>query len=53
MKENIYECLTAILMQELFENGLFDIDEISKKYTMDEETETVLKELYKEYYGED
>ncbi len=53
MKENIYEGLTAILMQELFENGLFDISELVVKYRLNANQTNALKELYDEYYGED
>ena len=53
MKENIYEDLTAILMQELFENGLFNIDELVVKYTLDANQTNALKEVYDEYYSED
>jgi hypothetical protein len=48
----IYKDLTAILMQELFENDLFDIEELAEKYTMNNETKNALKELYNEYFEE-
>ena len=47
-----YYCLTAILMQELFENDIFNIEELSKKYTMNKAQETALEELYNVYYGQ-
>lgn len=49
-KETYYS-LTAILMQELFENDLFNIKELADKYTMNKEQKTTLKELYNEYFG--
>lgn len=52
MKENIYEDLTAILMQELFENGLFDINEIASKYTMTDKCKDCLLAIYNEYYSD-
>lgn len=48
----LYFGLTAILMQELFENGLFNIEEISNKYTMSAEQKTTLKEIYNIYFEE-
>ncbi len=53
MKANIYEGLTAILMQELFENGLFDISELATKYGFSEEQEVTLRSIYSQYYEED
>ena len=53
MEENVYESLTAILMQELFENGLFDINELATKYRFNNEMEVALKNIYNEYFGED
>lgn len=51
-KMTIYKDLTAILMQELFENDLFDLKELADKYTMTEEQKTALKEIYNIYFGE-
>lgn len=52
-KENIYEGLTATLMQELFENGLFNIDEIAEKYTLSDKQKNALTNIYSEYFGDD
>lgn len=53
MPENIHENLTAILMQELFENGLFDINELTEKYTFSEELKEALTATYNQYYKEE
>lgn len=45
-----YNYLTAILMQELFENGLFNIEELAEKYTMGKEQRQTLTELYNTYF---
>lgn len=51
-KENIYEGLTAIFVQELFENGLFNIDEIAEKYTLSDKQKNALTNIYSEYFGD-
>lgn len=51
-KKEIYKDLTAILIQELFENGLFNIEELAEKYTLNGNTKNALKELYNEYFEE-
>lgn len=45
-----YRDLSCILMQELFENGLFDINEIAKKYRMNKKFKMALQEIYCEYF---
>jgi hypothetical protein len=47
-----YKDLTAILMQELFENDLFNIEELAKKYDMGKELKNCLLKVYKEYFEE-
>ena len=48
-----YYILSAVLMQELFENGLFDLEEIAEKYSLDSNVKESLEELYENYYGEE
>ena len=48
----IFYSLAAVFMQELFENGLFDINELSNKYNLNREQQRALKEIYNEYYNE-
>lgn len=48
----VYETLTYILLQELFENGLFNIDELSEKYTLSNLQIKKLNKVYNELYGE-
>lgn len=50
--ENYYD-LAAILMQELFENGLLDIDALQDKYEMTNEFKQCLVDLYNEYFYEE
>ena len=49
-EKDIYYTLTAILVQELFENDLFDIEELAKKYTLNKDTKDTLTKIYKRYY---
>ena len=51
-EKDIFYCLTAILMQELFENGLFDVQELADKYTMSIEQTKTLFDIYNTYFGE-
>ena len=46
------ESLVYILMQELFENGLYDIEELTEKYTLNSEQVKELTNIYNELYGE-
>ena len=46
------ELLVYILLQELFENGLFDIEELSQKYTLSNKQIKKLEEIYNTLYGE-
>ena len=48
----VYETLTYILLQELFENGLFDIDELNNKYILSKAQVKALNKTYNELYGE-
>lgn len=42
--------LVYILLQELFENDLFDLDELADKYTMTSEQAHALQNIYDELY---
>lgn len=53
MEDNTYRDLSCILMQELYENGLFDINEITKKYRMNKEFKMALQEIYHEYFPDE
>ena len=46
-----FKDLSAILMQELFENDLFNIDYIANKYNMNEQLKALLTNLYEEYFN--
>lgn len=45
------ESLVYILMQELFENDLYDIEELTEKYTLNNEQVNNLNTIYNELYG--
>lgn len=46
------ESLVYILMQELFENNLYDIDFLSSKYLMTDYQIKLLNNIYNELYGD-
>ena len=45
------ESLVYILMQELFENDLYDIQELTEKYRLSNNQRNLLKNIYDELYG--
>ena len=45
--------LVYILMQELFENDLFEIEDLTNKYSLNKEQIKELDSIYNELYGED
>jgi hypothetical protein len=47
------ESLVFILMQELFENDLYDIDYLACKYTMNDSQIELLNNIYNELYGDE
>lgn len=44
--------LVYVLMQEMFENDLFDIAELTEKYTLNSEQVEELTNIYNELFGE-
>ena len=48
----INETIIYILIQELFENDLFDIDYLTQKYTLSNKQIKKLNEIYNILYGE-
>lgn len=46
------ESLVFILIQELFENDLYDIDFLSSKYAMNDYQIELLNNIYNELYGD-
>lgn len=49
---SINETIIYILLQELFENDLFDIDYLTQKYTLSNRQIKKLNEIYNILYGE-
>lgn len=48
-----YKDLCAILTQELFENDLFNIDELAKKYNFSQELRNTLTTIYNQYFDDE
>lgn len=46
------ESIIWVLIQELFENGLFDIEELTSKYTLSKRQVAKIKEIYNALYEE-
>jgi hypothetical protein len=42
--------LVYILMQELFENEFFDLEELKEKYTLTKKQDKLLIEIYEKLY---
>lgn len=50
-KMDLAETLVYILLQELFENDLFDIEELKIKYTLTEKQEKLLIKIFDKLYN--
>ena len=52
-KTNNYYTLAYIFIQELYENDLLNIEELKKKYSLNEKEINTLENIFNEIYGDE